>query len=382
MAKRRKNGEGTWGKKKINGIEYSYYRDANGKYFYGKTQKEILQKRQDYEKTKFVFGTNTTVNKYLTWWLDNIMKPSIASKTYDGYEDAIIRIRKFSISDYELQSLNQDIIQKFMLQLAEKYSYATIRKTFNVLNGALKYAVSNKDLSEMPYSTIKLPSESNVAVKKKEAAFLQPDEMKKLYEESKRVNTKEFNYGGKIGDKVYGINAELLVFIEFTGLRLSEARGLKWKNQEINITNANVLVKNRDEKLGKKIKDEYKDTKTSKSKRTIPLCDISLEMLNNASKRNPQHNDDDYVFLTQLGTSPNPRNVARTLDTMLERAGCSRCNIHGLRHSFGSLLIINGANIKYVSEVMGHSKVSTTYDIYINLTKEEIGSKIRNFLNV
>ena len=43
MAKRRKNGEGTWGKKKINGIEYSYYRDANGKYFYGKTQKEILQ---------------------------------------------------------------------------------------------------------------------------------------------------------------------------------------------------------------------------------------------------------------------------------------------------------------------------------------------------
>lgn len=73
----------------------------------------------------------------------------------------------------------------------------------------------------------------------------------------------------------------------------------------------------------------------------------------------------------------------RTLKSMLVRSGCKHdCNIHGLRHSFGSLLIINGTDIKYVSEVLGHKDISTTYNIYINLTKTQIGDVIRSAQNL
>ncbi|MBD5509016.1 MAG: hypothetical protein HDR05_13495 [Lachnospiraceae bacterium] len=44
MAGKRKNGEGTWGKKKIHGDEYFFYRNADGRYFYGRTEKEVKAK--------------------------------------------------------------------------------------------------------------------------------------------------------------------------------------------------------------------------------------------------------------------------------------------------------------------------------------------------
>lgn len=53
MASRRKNGEGSWGTKTINGIKYKFYKDVNGNYFYGKTNAEINAKKDAYyEKYK------------------------------------------------------------------------------------------------------------------------------------------------------------------------------------------------------------------------------------------------------------------------------------------------------------------------------------------
>ena len=53
MASRRKNGEGSWGTKTINGIKYKFYKDVNGNYFYGKTNAEInVKKDAYYEKYK------------------------------------------------------------------------------------------------------------------------------------------------------------------------------------------------------------------------------------------------------------------------------------------------------------------------------------------
>ena len=45
MARKRKNGEGTWGEKTVNGKVYHFYRDADGRYFYGKTDEEIKEKQ-------------------------------------------------------------------------------------------------------------------------------------------------------------------------------------------------------------------------------------------------------------------------------------------------------------------------------------------------
>ena len=49
---RRHNGEGSWGTKTIKGVTYKYFRNTEGKYFYGKTNSEINTKRRKWEETQ------------------------------------------------------------------------------------------------------------------------------------------------------------------------------------------------------------------------------------------------------------------------------------------------------------------------------------------
>ena len=87
--------------------------------------------------------------------------------------------------------------------------------------------------------------------------------------------------------------------------------------------------------------------------------------------------------LNKNGKSPIARNVQKTLDSMLIRSGCSitHCSLHGLRHGFGAILLINGVDIKIVSKLLGHEKISTTYDIYIDFTKEQVHNAVVSVLN-
>lgn len=390
MSKKRKNGEGTWGYKTIKGIKYMYFRNADMKYFYGKTEKEIKIKIEEYEeKYQKTPGNLLTLTQYMTWWLNEIKKIELSDTTIDGYEFAISRISKYNIGNYELLSLAQGMIQSFFNELAEKYSLETIKKTYYVLNACLDYAVDNKDLKVKPYNKIVLASEEKVEIHKKEAKFLTPEEMRLLYQESKRINIEGFNFGGKNGQPVYGINAYAVVFIEYTGLRVSELIALRWKDinlnkKEFTVTKSIVNTKNRNKKSQSDttyIQKEKNTPKTKASIRTVPLCDIALEMLRYTKMYFPDSNENDYVFRSKTGMPLRSRNILTTLSRMITRCGCSECNVHGLRHSFGSLLIINGTNIKYVSEVLGHSDIATTYNIYINLTKDEINSVVRDSLN-
>ena len=55
--------------------------------------------------------------------------------------------------------------------------------------------------------------------------------------------------------------------------------------------------------------------------------------------------------------------------------------LHGLRHSFGSMLLLDGVDIKMVSLLLGHKDISTTYNIYINFTKNQVFDKVLSSLN-
>ena len=75
--------------------------------------------------------------------------------------------------------------------------------------------------------------------------------------------------------------------------------------------------------------------------------------------------------------------MQKTLDAMLARSQCSieHCGLHGLRHGFGAILLSNGVDIKIVSKLLGHKSISTTYDIYIDFTKEQVQNAVVSVLN-
>ena len=77
---------------------------------------------------------------------------------------------------------------------------------------------------------------------------------------------------------------------------------------------------------------------------------------------------DELVFPSRMGTVLKPDNIApRYMEPALEKAGLRHFRFHDLRHSFGSLLIQDGASLAYVKEQMGHSSIQITVDVYGHL---------------
>lgn len=390
MGTKRKNGEGTWGNKVIKGIKYTFYRDSNGKYFYGKTEKEVKQKYKKYKENSQnnIICTSTLFGDFVYLYVQN--KASyLEQTTVDGYEDIINNmLKKYSISNCTLSAITEENMRIYIDELAKKYAKSSIEKLIRVVKPALEYAVEKKYISSNPLRHIKAPNENYVAVKKKEVPFIIQDDLNKLYEESKRINTK-YSTSGKVGEPTYSNNAQAIVLIGNTGLRVSELLGLKWnmvdlENKKIHITNALVRVKNREKKDGdKKYIQKEKKPKSNAGIRDIPLSNVALEMIDFFDKQFPNHKPDDFVVLNKNGKSPYARNISRTLDTMLARANCSidHCGLHGLRHGFGAILLTNGVDIKMVSKLLGHKKISTTYDIYIDFTKEQVENAVISALN-
>lgn len=387
--KRRKNGEGTWGKKNIKNVEYVFYRNADGKYFYGRTDKEVKQKIKKDEENKKTIDNHELFYDYVFKHLQTRIS-NLESTTFDGYEDAInSMLKNNTVGNLTMDIINEDILRRYIIELSKKYSRASIEKLYKVVNPALNYAVEHKHIKENYLKYVKIPSESNVAVKAKKVPFITESDLIKLYNESKRINTKGFNWGGKIGQPTYGSNAQAVVLIGYTGLRISELRGLKWedvdiKNKTIEIKNAIVRVKNRDDgNLTTKYIMKEKKPKTESSHRIIPLSDVAIEMINFFGNMFPNHKPNDLVVRNINGNSPSSSNVQKTLDAMLVRSGCSiqHCGLHGLRHGFGSILLTNGVDIKIVSKLLGHKKISTTYDIYIDFTQEQVNNEIMSVLN-
>lgn len=93
---------------------------------------------------------------------------------------------------------------------------------------------------------------------------------------------------------------------------------------------------------------------------------------------------DDYVCVTTSGNLNNARNIRRTLNSMQKNANTKVQNsgLHVLRHTFASLLLRNKVDIKVISELLGHKKASTTYDIYAHLIQEQKDSAIEQLDNI
>ena len=376
MAKR-KNGEGSWGTKTIKGVVYQYYRDSDRKYFYAQTMKELKSK---IKKGASIAKTPDTLKEYGLAWLRNVKALELESRTYDEYESIIEkRIGNHNIGGRQLASLNSDVFQVYINELAGKYALGTIKKTWNVIKMIITYAEAKGDIPPGTLRLVKLPKESNVAVKTKEVPYISEADMNILYTEAFRTIGNNNRY-------VYGNAAKLLVLIMYTGMRVSEACALKWSdidlnNKVIHINSSLSKIKQRskDKQVLKnedgttKYKTISKAPKTGNSIREIPLPTRAIEMLEYFDTLNPNHKPTDYVCLTAERKPYDKRQVERCLARMLKHSSCSRKDYtpHSLRHGYGSVLISKGADIKLVSELLGHSDVTFTYNVYIGVFKED-----------
>ncbi len=394
-AKRRKNGEGSWGEVVISGKKYvRFKKDYEGygmKSFYGATTKDVNKKIKEFEKQMSVTNDSAiakmTTGEFLSNWIENVKIKQVAKSTFHRDKQTFkYYIRNYDIANIQVAALTYKDIEEHLEVLSRKYSKSTIDKVYFMFNQCCKHAVKVGELTSSPVERVSRIKEENVAVKKKPAQFLELEDVNRLVIESKRTNeAKKKGMNGKVGDPVYGINAHALVFIIFTGVRIGEMLALRWN--DINYKDKLVFI---DESRSLSYDDsdekyEFRKTKTATSTRHIPLSEKALEALKEMEKFHPNHKNSDLILLSNRGNTPSQSTVQRTLNKMLRNANCDvqKCNLHGLRHTFGSLLLNEGqADIATISTLLGHKDITTTVNIYVHVLNKLKVKAIKIFDNM
>lgn len=393
MATRRKKGEGSWSKKTIKGIEYQRYRKLyNGEYkeFYGRTVKEVKEKIQEFEsRNMYIKKTEVrkqTFGEYLDNWFINVRVYEVESSTYLRNEQTInYHIKDSSLYNAQMVNVDSELCQSLINKLSEKYSRSTISKVYVLLNMCFNYAFTKEHISENPMMKVKMPKESSLVTKKKEAKWLSSSDVEKFVQEAERVNTKEFRIKGKVGERVYGVNAYYAILIIYTGLRIGELMALTWEDIDFKNKTLNVNKSRAKGKIDGKITLYIKDPKSESGTRIIPLSDRAIYALQKIKEYSTELklNSDNNLIVANTSSESN---ITRTVKSMLFRAGCEteKCGLHALRHTFGSLLLEKGVDLKTISYLLGHSDITVTANIYLHITREkainsiEVLNKVNN----
>ena len=331
---------------------------------------EVLQQiAQD----KYIEPNRLTTADWLDQWFAMYCVPLKKASTCTGYEDEInLHIKPF-IGDILLQELRPQHIQLLVNGLLKrKMSSSTVRKSHAILHSALEQAVVNQLLMHNPSNRTILPK-----LEQKDIRFLSLAEQRAF-----------------IAALPEGTAGRALYFILGTGLRVEELAGLRWSDIRGNyFTIAQTIRRNRDfsEDAATRTFLETGTPKTKAGRRTIPLSPKMQELLlthrreqsilrlaaGNAWKEN------DLVFCTDIGTPYEGRNLNRVLHRTLQQVGLETMGVHSLRHTFATRAMEAGMDVRTLSEILGHAKVSLTLQLYAHSsmeTKQKELEKMDTFL--
>jgi len=157
-----------------------------------------------------------------------------------------------------------------------------------------------------------------------------------------------------------------------TGLRRGEAFGLRWS--DVDLDARRLTVRRSLEKVGDELR--YKAPKTKRSSRSIILAASLVDLLraHRLAQRKQQFElglgnvDDSPVFADALGRPLDLKAFSKRFARLTERAGI-RVRLHDLRHTYGTLALESGVNLKTVSSSMGHSTIAVTANIYLHASE-------------
>ena len=365
MAKRRANGEGNIRKRKDGRWEgrYTAGRDPEtGKAIYknvlGKSQAEVKEKlKQALETAKkldFTKAGQYNVGQWLDLWLEDYAKLKVRPSTYKTYQGFIKHHVKPNIGSISLLKLTTMDLQKMYKKLLESgrvdrteakdkpkgLSTKTVRNIHQMVSSALRFAMEQKLIPENPATRCALPK-----VERKEMKTLPMDQLNAFFDEAKRTGVFELYY------------IDLL-----TGLRRGELLGLKW--DDIDFKNGILHV--RRQVMRQEGKMVEAPLKTKNSYRSIAIPADAVEVLK--MQRDKIGTSSEYVFPSPTGGPMSSDSVLHMLQRVLKRAGLERIRFHDLRHTFATLALQNGIDVKTVSSMLGHYSAGFTLDTYAHVT--------------
>ena len=245
------------------------------------------------------------------------------------------------------KTITKDEIRTYLKYLDElKYSKTTISRILSTLRHFYQYLMINKIVSTNIFKLIKNPKKD-----KKLPNFLHSDELQKIFD-SIDIETP------------LGIRNRLIVELLYaSGLRVSELSNLTI--DKINLSTKEIRV------LGKGSKERIVFFGDYAKKYLDMYLSISRPTLQSKTKTN-------ILLLNNNGKPLSTRGIQLVIDNIVRDASLKH-NIspHVLRHTFATDLLNNGADLKSVQELLGHSSLSTT-QIYTHVLPEQLQATISN----
>ncbi len=391
MAGRRGNGEGSIVKRSDGRWCAAYVEKGTNKrkYVYGKSQKEVRDKMKEKMKASTVeelkiaetelidSEANQTLGELILHYLYTYKKVDLKPSTFSNYLEVYeYYIKDAAVAKKAIQDITTNDLQKYYNQkTAEGFSSKTIRHMAVVVNGALEYAERTGLIAINPNRHTILPKK-----KKFEAKVLTEDEVRRIIELGK-------------DEAIY----PLVVLCATCGLRKGEALSLKWDNVSFSerklkiVGNLCRIGMQEDEKGKRHSVYEILEPKTKSSIRTVYLPEVTYQALLLQKQRQEQekeeyveiYQDEGFVFARPDGRHLNPRQMMDHFHKFLQTCGVSDVRFHDLRHTAATMMLESGISIKIVQDILGHSNLATTADIYSHIsenTKEIAMQKLGNLI--
>jgi integrase len=345
-------------------------RDANGRVtrwrqvrrtVTGNDQRQVLDRLEALRRTVELgpgLPAEMTVARFLEHWTADVLPlADLSPTTADGYTRIVRLYIVPTIGRVRLDQLAPSHVRAMLTRLREQgLAPNTQRLARSVLRRALRTAEADGLVTRNVAALV-----DGVRVAGGEGRTLTPDQARALL---RAADGAEF-----------GALVNLLLSC---GLRKGEALGLSWRDVDLDATPATLTVRRALKKDGRG--GLYVDEpKTARSRRTVhlpaPLVDVLRRHRADQAEQRLAFGAGwggrwaglDLVFTSSVGTPLDPDRTNREVQRLAAMAGLGAWTPHELRHSAASLLLAQGVDLKVVSEMLGHSSIRVTADVYGHL---------------
>ncbi len=336
------------------------------KYVTGSTQQEALTKLRRVQReveVGVVVDDQVSVADFLGRWVSSTLPGSVASGTLDDYGD-IVRLHLVpGLGSKRLAKLSvADVDGLWAAKREAGYKPNTVRIMRAVLRRALGQA------------------EREGLVARNVAALSQAPRLSAPEGRALSVEQAAAFLDAARGDR---LEVAFLLMLSY-GLRRGEVLGLAWADLDVErrclaVRQAVTLRKSTglSGPAGGGGRVELSELKTRRSRRVLFLAETMLEALEDQRRRQAVLREEaggawaehGLVFASSVGTPIDPDNFAKGFVRVAERAGLGHWHPHEARHSAASAMLAQGIPLEVVSEILGHSSIYITKDVYGHLTE-------------
>ena len=309
------------------------------------------------EVGKPAVDSTMTVARWVKAWTDGPLKASNRRvTTQDQYRQLLNRHVVPALGEVKLAKLKPTMVEGLLAGLRESRSASTTRSTYAAFRACMDTAVRDGLIAANPVSAVDRPRASRPA-----ARTLTVDHVKALVVQARSTQDCRIEH--------------LIVLLAATGLRRSEALGLRWVDVDFDTAQLEVS--------GALVRDSEGlrrgQPKSAAGLRHFSLAPLAADALKRQRRKQREQRlragsawiNSGYVFTTPVGGAMEPRNVSREYAELAQRAGLPDTGMHALRHYAATAWLASGkATVRDVADALGHSSPTITLEIYTSAIPE------------